>query len=76
MKEQQIWLWLAAGLIPYRIERKCLRGGVRTLRLQALFWALDIRQRPSGRHDWTLRVPLVTRLQDAIWAAVDRLRGT
>jgi hypothetical protein len=74
MIELQIWWWLAAGLIPYRIRRQHLRGGVCTLQIYALFWAIEVRQRSSGRHDWTLHVPLVTRLRDAIWAAVSRLR--
>lgn len=75
MKGNEIWIWLAVGLVPYRIARKHLAGGVRLLEIRALFWSLTVRLRPSGRHDWTVRVPLVERMRDAVWAAVMRLRG-
>jgi hypothetical protein len=75
MKGNEIWIWLAVGLVPYRIARKHLAGGVRLLEIRALFWSLTVRLRHSGRHDWTVRVPLVERMRDAVWAAVMRLRG-
>lgn len=75
MNGNEIWIWLAVGLVPYRVARKHLAGGVRSLEVRALFWSLTVRLRQSGRHDWTVRVPLVERLRDAVWSAVMRLRG-
>ena len=75
MNGNELWIGLAVGLVPYRIERKCLAGGTRTLEIRALFWALEVRWRRSSHHDWKVRVPLIERLRDAAWAAVTRLRG-
>jgi hypothetical protein len=75
MNANEVWIWLAVGLVPYRITWQCLAGDVRTLEVRALFWSLNVRLRRSGRHDWTLRAPLIERLRDAAWAAVMRLRG-
>jgi hypothetical protein len=72
----ELWIGLAVGLLPYRIRRRYLPGGTWTLEVRALFWSVSLRARPSGRHDWTLRLPLVERLRDAAWAALLRLRGT
>jgi hypothetical protein len=75
MKGNEIWIWLAVGLVPYRVARKHLAGGGHLLEIRALFWSLELRRRQSGRHDWTVRVPLVERVRDAVWSAVMRLRG-
>jgi hypothetical protein len=75
MNGKEVWIWLAVGLVPYRIAWKHLAGGVRLLEIRALFWSLELRLRRSGRHDWTVRVPLVERVRDAVWSAVMRLRG-
>jgi hypothetical protein len=65
MSEKEIAISLAVGLIPHRIERKCLPGGIRTFEVRAFFWSLEVRQRRSGRNDWTVRVPLIERLRAA-----------
>jgi hypothetical protein len=75
MDERMLWIWLAVGVVPHSVKRKHLRGGVRTVEVRALFWSLELRLRQSGRHDWTVRVPLVERMRDAVWSAVMRLRG-
>lgn len=74
-------IWLVLGLMPYRIYKQCLPGGLRYIEIRALFWTFNIKQRPSGHHDWTLRVPLIEKLRQAVWAAVmhwkdDRLFGS
>ncbi len=74
MNETQLWIGLLTGLTPYRIKRKYLAGGKRTLEVRALFWSLKLHQRRSNRHDWTLCVPLIERLRDSAWAAVMCLR--
>jgi hypothetical protein len=68
------WIWLMAGLIPYRIERKVLPQGKRILTVQALFWTFAVHG-CRGQRTWVLRVPLIERLRDAVWAAVLRLGG-
>jgi hypothetical protein len=75
MNGKEMWTLLAVGLVPYRVARKHLAGGVRLLEMRALFWSLELRLRQSGRHDWTVRVPLVERVRDAVWSAVMRLRS-
>jgi hypothetical protein len=74
VNETQLYIGLMMGLVPYHIERKYLVGNKRTLQVRALFWSLTLHQRRSGRHDWTLCVPLIERLRDAAWAAVMCLR--
>ena len=74
MNETQFWTGLLVGFVPYRVERQSLAGGKRMFQVRALFWSLTIHQRRSGRHDWTLCVPLIERLRDAAWAAVMCLR--
>lgn len=75
MSEKELWIGLAVGFVPYRIERRCLAGGSRRLEVRALFWSLRVHWRRSGRLDWKLSVPLIERLRDAVWAAVTRLQG-
>jgi hypothetical protein len=74
MNAREMWVWLAVGVVPYRIERRCLAGGVRTVEVRALFWSVSVRRLRSGRCCWTVRLPLVERLREAVWAAVMRLR--
>lgn len=74
MNAHEIWIWLVAGVIPYRIERRWLAQGIRTLEIRALFWSLAVRRQRQGRRDWKLSVPLIERLRDAVWAALMRLR--
>lgn len=74
MEEKLFWIGLAAGLLPYRIERRHTGPRAWTLELVALFWSLEIRRRPGGRGGWTLKLPLILRLRDAAWAAVLRIK--
>ena len=73
MNENQTLIALLLGILPYRIQRQHQTGGERTLEIRALFWTLTIHRRWNGRHDWTLRIPLIDKLRDAIWAAILRL---
>jgi len=75
MNWKELWIWLALGFIPYHIEKKCLTRGRRLLVVRALFWSLTVQSTGrSRRRTWKLRIPLIERLRDAIWAAIDRLR--
>lgn len=80
------YTWLAVGLAPYHVAKRYPSRHVRAITIRAFFWTLDIRtcwQRRCYRHRvrwlrrtaWTLRIPLIERLRDAVWAAVMRLRG-
>lgn len=79
--------WLTVGLVPYHIQKRYPARRVRTITIRALFWTLDIRThwqpcrdrrrvRSQCRTAWTLHIPLIERLRDAVWAAVARLRGS
>jgi len=74
MNINEFWFWLMIGFIPYRVKRVFLAGGVSRLEIRALFWSLSIRRRPSKRHDWTVQVPLIEKLRDAIWAGIMHFR--
>lgn len=85
MNENLTWAWLAAGLVPYHIEKKLPSRRERIITIRALFWTLEVHTRwlrPTRRGrrgrrctDWTLHIPLIERVRDAVWAAVMRLRG-
>jgi hypothetical protein len=78
MNENLTWAWLAAGLIPYHIEKQQPTRRERVVTIRALFWSLEVRTRRirrTRRTDWTLRIPLIERVRDAIWAAVTRLKA-
>lgn len=71
----ELWIWLAVGLVPYYIHHQYTPDGVRVFTVRALFWSLQVQRQWSGQHAWTVQVPLIERLRDAVWAAVLRLRG-
>jgi hypothetical protein len=85
MNENLTWAWLAAGLVPYHIDKKLPSRRERIVTIRAMFWTLELRTRwlrPTHRDrrsrrctDWTLRIPLIERVRDAVWVAVMRLRG-
>jgi hypothetical protein len=64
---------MAIGLLPYHGQHECLPGGVKRLEVTAMFWLLTIRFRPSGNHDWTLRVPLILYLRHSLWAVIEKI---
>lgn len=77
MNENLSWAWLVVGLAPYQIERQRPSRYARRVTIRALFWTLEVRTRRVRRQrltDWTLRIPLIERVRDAVWAAVTRLR--
>jgi hypothetical protein len=86
MNENLPWAWLAAGLVPYHIEKRYPSRRERIVTIWALFWTLEVRTRwlrPTRRGrrsrrctEWTLRIPLIERVRDAVWAAVLRPKGT
>ena len=64
MNEVMFYVWLAMGLLPYRIESKRLARGVRVVNIRSLFWSLEahfVGKRCTG---WTLRIPLIERVRD------------
>lgn len=85
MNEHVTWAWLAAGLVPYHIEKTLPSRRERLITIRALFWTLEVHtrwlraarrgRRGRRRTAWTLRIPLIERLRDAVWAAVTRLKG-
>lgn len=67
-------IWLIWGLVPYHIRKQYLPKGVCQIEIHALFWTCAIKQRPNGRHDWAVRVALINKLRQAIWAAVIKFK--
>ena len=54
-----------------RVGRK--RQRLLRLEVRAIFWRLMVERPPRGRVAWRLRVPLIERVQQAVWAAVQGL---
>ena len=73
MNGNEIWIWVGIGLTPYHIKRSCETKGIQTLEIRASFWSLIV-QRRKRRREWAVRIPLIERLRDAVWAAILRLR--
>lgn len=81
MFENTHWFWFLIGCVPYTIERKLVRRGWQ-LHVRALFWTLTMtrrhykrKRRRWTRTHWRLRVPLIIKLRQAVWAAVLSLRN-
>jgi hypothetical protein len=70
-----MWIWLAVGCIPYAVNRTWSASGTLTLTITAIFWRVQVERHPDGRFNWALRVPLISRMQAAVWAAVNHLRN-
>ena len=64
-----LWTWLVLGLVPYYINMH-KAADERILQIQALFWSLNTHKRQRGQTQWTLNIPLIKRLQRAVWAAL------
>ena len=78
--ELWIWIWMGVGCLPWWVSRRVVTAGAgrrrrRLLRLEvrAIFWRLVVEQPPQGRVAWRLHVPLIERLQQAVWAALQGL---
>ena len=74
MNGNELWIGLAVGLLPYHIERRWRAHGTRQMEIRALFWSLVARRHRNGCCSWRVRAPLIERLRDAAWAAIERLR--
>jgi len=85
MNDLTTYAWLTVGTVPYYIETRLPSRCQRIVTIRALFWSLEVRTRwprsPRGgrrnrsRTNWTLHIPLIERLRDAVWAAVMGLKG-
>ena len=74
MNGHDLWLWFVIGMIPYTLKRQFLTDGSRLLQARAFFWSAEIRVSRGRRVQWTIRIPLIQRLGNAIWSAMQRLR--
>jgi hypothetical protein len=81
MNDKMVWL-LILGFVPFDWHFDYIPGGWQ-MTLRALFWNLQVKRqfnRQRGRQpwrkrtEWHLRIPLIEKLREAIWAAVLRLR--
>lgn len=72
MSENEIWMWLIMGFIPYYINLQQVRRE-QLLQIYALFWSFEIHARQHQRR-WIFRMPLIKRLQNAAWATIVLLR--
>jgi hypothetical protein len=70
-----MWIWLAVGCIPYTVSRNWNAYGTLTLTITAIFWRVEIEHHVGGRYNWSVRVPLISRMKEAAWAAVTHLRS-
>lgn len=65
---------LMAGLLPFDSRRGKEGTGTRKV-IRATFWSLTIRRRRDGSlRSWSLRVLLIERLRQVIWAVVEQLK--
>jgi hypothetical protein len=78
----ELWMWIlaGAGCLPWWISRRVVtvrvgrrRRHLLRLEVRAIFWQLTVERPPRGRVAWRLRVPLIERVQQAVWAAVQGL---
>jgi hypothetical protein len=66
MVMNNLWIWLVVGLVPYYMRRQYTPDGTRVVTLRALFWSLHVQRTCSGHYDWTVEVPLIKQLRDAV----------
>ena len=78
--EYLVWMLLAVGFVPWRVARYRVqvkvgrrRRRVRRLAITAIFWRVTVVWLYRGSAEWRLHVPLIERLQAAVWAAVQSL---
>ena len=64
------------GFVPWWVRRVRVRGGWRQ-EIKATFWSVTItrKTRRNGQKStsWTVRVALIEKLRDVIWAIVSQL---
>jgi hypothetical protein len=70
-----MWIWLVVGCVPYQASRVWSPPGTLSLSITAIFWWVQIERHVGGRYNWNVRVPLISRMKAAVWAAVTRLRS-
>lgn len=71
--EHNLWLWFVAGMIPYDIKQQFLSDDSRWLQAHAFFWSAEICLNCKRQTQWTIRIPLVLRLRNALLATARRL---
>lgn len=76
MTSDVLIIWLILGFVPYRVYKQHLPGGIHRIEIDALFWTFNVKQRPSGRHDWTLRISIIEKLRRSVWMAVMQFKGS
>ena len=80
MTETTLISWALLGFVPYklawRVRRPASRRARLTIHIQALFWTLRIKRRGDRRLRVDLRVRLIEKLRDAVWAAIMKLRDS
>ena len=69
-----LWIWLKVGLMPYYINKQPTRNGW-MLQIRALFWSLEVHIQQYGKYQFVFCVPLIQRLQKAVWTIILQLRG-
>ncbi len=78
----EMWSWVVIGLgcVPWLVERRTVKVKdgrrlrvARQWQVQAIFWQVTWTRCPRRRAEWQVRVPLLERLQKAVWAAVQSL---
>lgn len=74
MNENNLWISMVVGFIPYSIRWLNNKHSCKELKVNALFWNLAIHWYPSGRWSWKLEVILISRLGNAIWSVLTQLR--
>lgn len=57
------------GLLPYSIKKQRTKEGC-ALAVRALFWSVQY----ATSQGWTIRVPLIERLQHTIWIMITHQR--
>lgn len=79
--ETLLWVLLTLGCVPWQVS--CSEHHLRHRRhvyviwqVRAVFWSLTVKRRVGGqRQTWMLRVPLILRLSNAVWAALRKMLG-
>ncbi len=74
MNGNDFWPWLVMGLVPYYINWQHGQKGRQMIKVQALFWSLEIQQLDNQNHGWTIQVPFIERMRRVLWKVVTLLR--